>query len=165
MEEKPVPRPIPVRQLKVKPVYSTLREQALLAAGFCFLALAGDLGRLTALTQVNMGLHGPFFPEEFILVAAGSLCYLLFYKRYNYRLLAEDGLYFVKKGAATHIPWGMIKSAKVIQKGIFSYIQVDAAADQSTMWISLNGKERLFRNDPKIGACFRRHMNVSGDRY
>ena len=162
MDEKPAPRTIPVRQLKVKPIYSTLREHTWLAAGFGILALAGDLGSFAALIHMHKEIPGLFFPGRFVLMAALSLVYLLFYKRYHYKILAEDGLYFVRKGGATHIPWGMIKSARTIHKGIASYIQVDVDADQSTMWIFASAKERLFSHQPKTEACFLRHMNVSG---
>lgn len=153
---------MPARELKVKPLYSTLREQAMYAAGFCLLALFGDFGSYIARIQMNKQTQSPFFPEEFLLVTAGSLIYLLFYKRYNYKLLAEDGLYFVRKGMATYIPWGMVEGAKFIHKSIISYVQVDIAADPSTMWIVENRKERLFRYDVWSERVFRKYLYISG---
>lgn len=162
MDEKPALRSMPASELKVKPLYSTLLEHTKLAAGYCFLALAVDFGRMTSLSLMHQQPYSPFIPEHFLLLTAGSLIYLLFYKRYNYKLLTEEGLYFIRKGMVTYISWGMVQSAKIIHKSFFSYVQVDVPADPSTMWLLENRKERLFRYDAKSEPVFRKYLYITG---
>ena len=153
METKPAARTMPMGQIKVKPIYSTLRDHLILFPVFCVMTAASYFG--------SYAVNGPHFPEDSILLA-GYLLYILFYKRRNYRFLAEDGVYFVRNGQAIHIPWELIQSAKVVHKSVFSYIQVEVDAGVSSFVLPNQEKDYRFRQDTAVAACFRRHVFVTG---
>ncbi len=160
MEEKPVLKTIPLRQIKGKPIYSTHREHMMMFSAVCFAALWMYVGRLAQSSQMFTNFRGLIFPREALLIV-GGLVYLLI-KRNNFRFLMEDGVYFVRKGAATHVPWELIKSAKVVHGATWSYLQVDVDAEPSSVYIPESEKERRFRHSPEVVKCFSQHVHVSG---
>lgn len=109
METRPVRRNIPVREIRVKKVYST-RRFPMIRAYFFFWFLCG-----LSQSAVRLGEPGAyiFLGCAFALPFVLWLLYLALYGAYTYKFVAEDGYYIVRRGRATHIPWDQIACVTV----------------------------------------------------
>ena len=99
-----------------------------------------------------------------VLPFALWLLYLLAYGANHYKVLAEDGLYVVKDGLATHIPWEAVDGAQVKVMDFYSSIRLQFKAglvdDVTGRTPMMDETDNTFPFSRAALQCIQRHVEV-----
>ncbi len=142
---------VPLKDLRARPVYSTLMASVNSLAvwtGVMYMALVYN----------GFVIAGVYLMYPAAVLTAACLAYVFLYKRRNYKFVAEDGLYFVRRGHAVHIPWEMVKGVSMVNGGMYDRVQVELKHVSYGIAPPADEKDCRFRYDLKAIECMKRHV-------